>query len=105
MTNNYTCVTTVDGIEKYLGEAKVISFDYETAPNIEYRNEDKAALDAHKAHIVGCSFSVKEGTGIYVPVSHKSVTNIDAAGYGNFPRFKTTNMSVFQFRNYSKSKK
>ena len=78
MTNKYECVTTVDGIKKYIGNSTVVAFDYETAPNDEYRNEDKAALDAHKAHIVGCSFSVEEGTGIYVPVAHKIGTNIEA---------------------------
>lgn len=96
MTSNYTCVTTVDGIEKYLGESKVISFDYETAPNDEYRNDDKAALDAHKAHIVGCSFSVKEGTGIYVPVSHKFGTNIDAADFDKFLRSFLSDKSIIK---------
>ena len=31
-----------------------------------------AAIDAHKSHIVGVSFSVEEGTGIYVPIAHKN---------------------------------
>lgn len=86
MTGNYTCVTDVDGIKKYIGNAEVIAFDYETAPNDEYRAEDKAALDARKAHIVGCSFSVEEGTGIYVPIAHKVGKNIDEAEFGVFLR-------------------
>ena len=96
MTNNYTCVTSVDGIKKYIGEAKVISFDYETAPNDEYRNEDKAALDAHKAHIVGCSFSVNEGTGIYVPVAHKVGTNIEPTTFDKFLRAFLTDKSIIK---------
>ncbi len=86
MTDNYTCVTDVDGIKKYIGNSAVIAFDYETAPDDNYRTEDKAALDAHKAHIVGCSFSVKEGTGIYVPVEHKIGVNIDKNLFYDFLR-------------------
>ena len=82
----YNCITSVEGIREYIGDAKVIAFDYETAPDEEYRNEDKAALDAHKAHIVGCSFSVSEGTGIYVPVAHKVGTNIKQTDFDKFLR-------------------
>lgn len=74
---NYNCVTTVDGIKAYIGGSPVVAFDFETAPDDPYCKEDKAALDPAKAHIVGCSFSVKEGTGIYVPVAHRIGTNID----------------------------
>ena len=82
----YNCITSVEGIREYIGDAKVIAFDYETAPDEAYRNEDKAALDAHKAHIVGCSFSVSEGTGIYVPVAHKVGTNIKQTDFDKFLR-------------------
>lgn len=77
LKNKYECVTTVQGIKDYIGNAKEVAFDYETAPDIDFRDEDKAALDPHKSHIVGCSFSVEEGTGIYVPIAHKIGTNID----------------------------
>lgn len=77
MNTEYKCVTTVDGIKDYIGGSRIVAFDFETAPDDPYREEDKAALDPAKAHIVGCSFSVKEGTGIYVPVSHRRGTNID----------------------------
>ena len=86
MNANYKCITSVEGIREYIGDAKVIAFDYETAPDEAYRNEDKAALDAHKAHIVGCSFSVSEGTGIYVPVAHKVGTNIKQTDFDKFLR-------------------
>lgn len=77
LTNKYECVTTVQGIKDYIGNAKEVAFDYETAPDKDFRDEDKAALDPHKSHIVGCSFSVEEGTGIYVPIAHLIGTNID----------------------------
>lgn len=75
--NRYECVTSVQGIKDYIGNATEVAFDYETAPDEPFREEDKAALDPHKSHIVGCSFSVKEGTGIYVPIAHLIGTNID----------------------------
>lgn len=76
MNTEYKCVTTVDGIKDYIGGSRIVAFDFETAPDDPYREEDKAALDPAKAHIVGCSFSVKEGTGVYVPVAHRVGTNI-----------------------------
>ena len=41
MNANYKCITSVEGIREYLGDAKIIAFDYETAPDEAYRNEDK----------------------------------------------------------------
>lgn len=76
MNTEYKCLTTVDGIKDYIGGSRIVAFDFETAPDDPYREEDKAALDPAKAHIVGCSFSVKEGTGVYVPVAHRVGTNI-----------------------------
>lgn len=70
---NYRCVTSVQEIQEYIGNAAVVAFDYETAPDEPYRMEEKAALDPYKSHIVGCSFSTKEHTGIYVLLLTKSV--------------------------------
>ena len=79
MTTEYKCVTTTEGIKEYIAGSPLVAFDFETAPDDAFREEDKSALDPAKAHIVGCSFSIKEGTGIYVPVAHRSGTNIDKA--------------------------
>ncbi len=76
MNTEYRCVTTADGIRDYIGGSRTVAFDFETAPDDPYREEDKAALDPARAHIVGCSFSIKEGTGIYVPIAHRVGTNI-----------------------------
>lgn len=84
MNTEYKCVTTVDGIKDYIGGSRIVAFDFETAPNDPYREEDKAALDPAKAHIVGCSFSVKEGTGVYVPVAHRVGSNIDRDAFFAF---------------------
>lgn len=84
MNTEYKCVTTVDGIEDYIGGSRIVAFDFETAPDDPYREEDKAALDPARAHIVGCSFSVKEGTGIYVPIAHRIGTNIDKDAFFEF---------------------
>jgi len=84
MKAEYKCVTTVEGIKKYIGDAKVVAFDYETAPDELYRDVDRAALDANMSHIVGCSFSVNVGTGIYVPVAHKVGRNVDTTDFFTF---------------------
>ncbi len=76
---NYQCVYTISQIQRYLADAKIVAFDFETAPLDAYRDEDKAALDAHKAHIVGVSFSVAEGSAIYVPLRHRIGRNADDA--------------------------
>ena len=94
MNANYKCITSVEGIREYIGDAKIIAFDYETAPDEAYRNEDKAALDAHKAHIVGCSFSVSEGTGIYVPVAHKVGKNIEPTAFDKYLREFLENTAI-----------
>jgi DNA polymerase I len=84
MNTEYKCVTTAEGIKEYIGSSLLVAFDFETAPDEPYRSEDKAALDPAKAHIVGCSFSVKEGTGIYVPVAHRIGINIDKTAFFSF---------------------
>ena len=66
----YRVITTSAEVRDYLGETSIFSFDFETAPDAKYRDDDKASLDPHKAHIVGISFSVSEGSGIYVPLNH-----------------------------------
>ncbi|WP_163193661.1 bifunctional 3'-5' exonuclease/DNA polymerase [Clostridium thermarum] len=71
----YKCVTDLAKLQDYIGEARLIAFDFETAPREEYRKDEKAALDAHKADIAGVSFSVSEGTAVYVPLRHKTGKN------------------------------
>lgn len=90
----YQCVTTVEGIRAYIEDSKVVAFDYETAPDEAYLNEDKAALDPAKSHIVGCSFSVKPHTGIYVPVAHRLGQNIDRSAFMAFLRGFLTNTAI-----------
>lgn len=84
MNTDYKCVTTVDGIRDYIGGSRIVAFDFETAPDDPYREEEKAALDPAKAHIAGCSFSVKADTGIYVPIAHRVGTNIDKDAFFTF---------------------
>jgi len=72
----YQCVTTLGELRAYLSEATLVAFDFETAPDEAYRDEERAALDAHKSHITGISFSVSEGTAVYVPLAHKIGQNV-----------------------------
>ena len=71
----YKSITTLLELLSYLNNAKVVAFDFETAPDTLYRNYDKAALDPHQAHIAGISFSVAEGDAIYLPLAHRSGAN------------------------------
>lgn len=96
MNTNYKCVTTVAEIKEYIKDKDVVAFDYETAPDDKYRDESYAALDPAKSHIVGCSFSVEEGTGIYVPVAHKVGKNMDSKLFFNFLREFLTNKHVLK---------
>lgn len=74
---NYRCETDLRKIEQYLHKADVVAFDFETAPMPAYREDDKAALDAHRSHIVGVSLSVAEGSAVYVPLRHLRGPNAD----------------------------
>ena len=75
---NYRCETDLRKIEQYLHKADVVAFDFETAPLPAYRDDNKAALDTHRSHIVGVSLSVAEGSAIYVPLRHLRGPNADA---------------------------
>lgn len=72
---SYKFISTLQELQNYLSGAALVAFDFETAPDDEYRNEDRAALDAHKSHIVGISFSVTEGDGVYLPIAHRIEKN------------------------------
>lgn len=93
---DYKPVTTVDSIMRYLGGSRVVAYDFETAPNEPFRAEKNAALDPAKAHIVGCSFSVAEGTGIYVPVGHLIGPNIDRAAFSQFLTVFLTDRAIIK---------
>lgn len=73
----YKPIYTLQQLQTYLSDAPLVAFDFETAPDEKYRNEDKAALDAHKSHIVGISFSVSEGSGVYLPIAHRVGQNAE----------------------------
>jgi len=75
---DYHIIYTTDAIREYIGGADIIAFDFETAPNDAWRDEPKAALDAHKAHIVGISLSVSEGSAVYLPIAHKVGKNVQS---------------------------
>jgi len=71
----YRAVIDADEVHKYISGKTTVAFDFETAPDEKYHNEKYAALDEHKSHIVGVSFSVAKGEALYVPLTHKNGTN------------------------------
>ncbi len=74
---NYRCETDPERIKDYLQNAAVVAFDFETSPLIQYRDDPRASLDAHRACIVGVSLSVAEGSAVYVPLEHLDGGNAD----------------------------
>lgn len=94
MTVKYKCANSIAELKNYIGGSRVVAFDFETAPDVKYRDEDKAALDPAKAHIVGCSFAVSEGTGIYVPIKHLSGQNVDEEEFFFFLNDFLTNKNI-----------
>jgi len=72
---DYKPIYTLAALQEYLQGAVHITFDFETAPTDQYRAEEKAALDAHKTQIAGISFSVTEGSGVYLPLAHLAGQN------------------------------
>lgn len=73
----YRTVYTKEEIKEYLGDANIVAFDYETAPDDPFRNFEKAALDPAMSHICTLSLSVSPFTGIMIPVAHKVGKNMD----------------------------
>ena len=93
MDKNYKCVTEIRELRRYIGNAKIVAFDYETAPDEAYRDEAKAALDPFRSHIVECSYSVEEGTAVSVPVKHLTGQNMDYDTWLAFHRKLLTDRS------------
>lgn len=77
---SYRLALNIPKIWEYIGTHKLLALDIETSPLPLFRDDDKASLDAHKSSITGISFSVVEGTGIYVPFNHKVGRNADFVG-------------------------
>jgi DNA polymerase I len=74
---DYKCITDISEILTYLKDAKEVALDFETAPLDNYRNTEFAALDPHRADIVGISLSVSPGSSRYIPLKHKMGINND----------------------------
>lgn len=47
---NYKAIFNIQELQEYLSSATIVAFDFETAPDDACRNNDRAALDAHKSH-------------------------------------------------------
>ena len=71
----YQCVQLLPALKTYLGDSRIIAFDFETSPLDAYRDVPMAALDPAMAQITGVSFSVAEGTAVYVPLRHRQGNN------------------------------
>ncbi len=77
MEKNYKSVTDPEELASYLSGPGPYAWDYETAANHEWRDDPKAALDPHKAHVSDCSYSRAPHEGISVPIAHMTGRNMD----------------------------
>ena len=77
---SYKLALNSQEIQDYIGNHKLLALDIETSPLPSFRDDEKAQLNTHKQSITGISFSVVEGTGIYVPFNHKVGRNADFVG-------------------------
>ena len=77
MIIHYRCVTNIDDLTEYIGKNEIVAFKFKTAPKQAFRNHENADMDPAKAIIIGASFAVREGTGIYVPIRHRDGKNMD----------------------------
>lgn len=96
----YKLVKSVEEAKAYIADNAIVAFDFETAPDAPYRNyggaREPPALDPHRAHIVGCSFSVKVGDGIYIPVAHQDGNNCNQEEFYNFLGELLTNPKIIK---------
>lgn len=76
-TIDYQCITSLQDVKDYLTGADIVAFDFETAPLLQYRDDPKAALDAHRSCIVGISLSHTPDTAVYIPLNHVGGDNAD----------------------------
>ena len=83
---DYRVVTTVAAVLEYIGSADTAAYDFETAPDDMFREDDRAALDPARSHICTMSISVREHTGIMIPVEHKTGANMDKEEFYGFLR-------------------
>lgn len=75
---DYKTVREIADIEKYIGTATIVSFDFETSATDDYRKEEWAALDAHKSNITGI-YVRTDPAGNVKPDKEKSTERIDGA--------------------------
>jgi DNA polymerase-1 len=73
----------LDALAAELNKAAVISFDTETT-----------STDEMQAELVGISLSVKEGTGYYIPISHKNGQNLSVEKVVSALRQPLTNPKI-----------
>ena len=74
---HYRCITDLNEVKELLTGKSPLAFDFETSATDEWRQDSRAALDAHKSVIAGVSFSFAEGDAFYVPLTHRCGKNAE----------------------------
>ena len=94
MITNYKIITAIEDLKAYLEDHSKIAFTFKTAPHYQFRKEAGADVDPVKSYIVGCSFSVSEESGVYVPLAHRLGTNMDTEEFFTFLKEFLTNKNL-----------
>lgn len=94
MNTEYKVVTNMEEAEQYIARSPIVAFDFETAPNEDYRTSEKAALDPARSHICSISLSVAEGSAIMIPVAHKVGSNVSQEEFFSFLTDLMTDTSI-----------
>ena len=92
MNTNYKIITAIEDLKAYLEDHSKIAFTFKTTPHYHFRKEAEA--EPVKSYIVGCSFSVSEGSGVYVPLAHRLGTNMDTEEFFTFLKEFLTNKNI-----------
>ena len=87
-------ITNLQELKAYLGNNRKVAFVFKTAPHYQFRKEADADVEPVKSYIVGCSFSVSEGSGVYVPLAHRLGANMDAEEFFGFLKEFLTNKNI-----------
>ena len=64
-------VTSLSAVKDYVGQSNRVAFIFLTTPSLESCEFGSLTPNSLKQQLVGCAFSARVGTGIYVPLQRK----------------------------------
>lgn len=77
----YTCTTSLALLQKYLESSSQVAFTFITADTLGLGKDRIPVPLLPGRRVIGCSFSNKEGTGLYVPLDHQEGNNFEISEF------------------------